>query len=856
MEQRLVKVFGKMSTKMISVIFLNFLWSQMVVAGVERASFTAKGKYLVVEFLDDDLVHFELSAIGSPPQLNKPLYTSPMVKKTDYNGPSYFSRNGMSMETSDIRVVVDPNDLTATVIDKTKSNLVLSSFGPRNLDSAWKGLNISPESFTHAYGLGQKFFDYNQPNGDLIDRRRESAGSQGNLMSGWDGGATGDTQIPVVFFAGAGGNSYGLFMDNYYKQTWDFSQKPWTADMWGDWLRWYVMTGDNLPDLRQDYMELTGTPPVPPKQAFGMWLSEYGFDDWAEVDNRVNSLKTHHFPLDGVVMDLQWFGGISNDDNTQMGSLTWDLNHFPNPAGKISDLKNREGIGMVLIEEPVVGKNLPSHAALANQGFLAKDFNGNPIYLNSNPWWGKGGYIDWSNPNARTFWHDLKREALIEDGIMGHWTDLGEPELYDSSAQYFGVRGDYRPLTNHGDIHNLYGLQWSQGIFEGYQNNGRIERPWILGRSGTAGIQRYGVTMWSGDIGGNLSSLNTHLNAQMHLAMSGVDYYGSDAGGFYRGNVSSEQMNEIYTVWFAHSTLLDVPVRPHVNNLCNCNESSPDRIGNIQANLENLRFRYEHGPYYYSLAHRAFRYGEPVFPPLVYYFQSDENVREMGDQKMIGKDLMVKTASASGVTSTDVYLPAGNWFNYRSNTFHESLGQYVNSVPTMEYGKFKLPIFVRGGAIIPLAYVDEQTGNILGKRRDGLKRDELIVKVFMDDFASQFTLYEDNGKDISYASGSLRTTLLEQVKSNDEAQVTIYAASGTYSNAISTRSNVVQLVTKSQSVNAVLLNRSPLKQFHNQPSFDAANSGWYHAGRNVIYAKSGDLDVFLAKEFVFQLNRS
>lgn len=838
--------------KSLSIVLTLFLFAGKAFAVVERESFSSGGNYLVVEFLDDDLVHFELSSVGAAPSLSNPLYTSPTIKKTDYSGPSTYSKTGSTMETSDIRVVVNTSTLAVTVIDKTKSDLVLTTFSPKNLTATWKGLDITPESFTHAYGLGQKFYDQNQANGDLVGRIR-NAGPFGNVMAGWDGGATGNTQFPIVYFAGSGNNSYGLFMDNNYKQEWNFTGNPWTAEMWGDWLRWYVMTGEDLQDIRKDYMELTGTPPMPPKQAFGMWLSEYGYDNWSEMDSKINTLKSNQFPLDGIVLDLQWFGGITGDDNTQMGSLTWDTVNFTNPVGKIADLKNNEGIGIVAIEESYIGKNLQSHTDLANQGYLAKDGSGNPIYLTSNPWWGKGGYIDWTNPNAGSFWHNNKREALINDGIIGHWTDLGEPEMYDSSALYHGVQGDYNPMDGHADVHNLYNLYWSESIYDGYKANSRTERPWILSRSGTSGSQRYGVFMWSGDIGGNLSSLNTHLNAQMHMSMSGLDYYGADIGGFHRQGMSESMLNEMYTVWFAHATLLDVPVRPHVENLCNCKEAAPDRIGDLQTNLENLRFRYELTPYYYSLAHRAYQFGEPLFPPMVYYFQSDSNVHEMGDQKMIGENLMVKTAAAHGVTSTSVYLPAGTWINYRTHTWHDTTGTTLSGVATTENGKFKLPLFARSGAIFPQAFVDNQTANVLGKRRDGSTRSELIVKVFADTTASDFMLYEDEGKNVSYESGDIRTTLISQQQVNDDVTVTIAAASGTYSGAVSSRANVVKLVVNNAEAASVTLNGSALAQHTTQSAFDVANSGWFNAGSNLIYAKSGDLSVTTAKTFVFTL---
>ena len=66
----------------------------------------------------------------------------------------------------------------------------------------------------------------------------------------------------------------------------------------------------------------------------------------------------------------------------------------------------------------------------------------------------------------------------------------------------------------------------------------------------------------------------------------------------------------------AYGMLFDIPGRPHVENLCNCKETAPDRIGDLASNRHNARLRYELVPYLYSLAHRAHRFGEPVMPPL------------------------------------------------------------------------------------------------------------------------------------------------------------------------------------------------------------------------------------------------
>jgi alpha-glucosidase len=65
--------------------------------------------------------------------------------------------------------------------------------------------------------------------------------------------------------------------------------------MYGDQLRWYVMTGPNLPDLRADYMELTGRPPVPPRKAFGLWVSEFGYDNFGQIDTLLAGLRASDF---------------------------------------------------------------------------------------------------------------------------------------------------------------------------------------------------------------------------------------------------------------------------------------------------------------------------------------------------------------------------------------------------------------------------------------------------------------------------------------------------------------------------------------------------------------------------------
>jgi len=834
---------------------LVVLPAQTAQAAVQRVQFTAGGNYLVVEFLDDDLVHFELG-VGSGPGTGSPVFTTTQIAKTNYPGPTSLTQAGGVLTTPGIKVDVNQTTLCATVYDTTRTpQLLLNTTCPRNLSQAWKGLSFTKSSMQNAYGLGEQFFLGGSADGDWVGRQRTPGGNYGNAMVyDTDNGPVGNAQIPVLFAVGANNANYGMFVDQVYKQQWDLTGDPWTMDTWGDQLRWYVMSGPDLPDLRKDYLELTGRPPVPPKKAFGLWMSEYGYDNWNEIDTTLAGLRANKFPTDGVMLDVNWFGGVTaGSDNTRMGTLEWDPVNFPNPAAKLAAYQNTNGVGVMTIEESYVGKNLPEHSSLASAGYLIRAgcSTCSPAYLTGNDWWGRGGMIDWTQPAASTYWHNTQRQPLVNDGVVGHWLDLGEPEMYDANDWTAGLLAGKHA---HADYHNLYNLEWARGIAKGYADNGNQQRPFMLARSAAGGMQRTGAAMWSGDIGSKLTALASQQNVQMQMSMSGIDYFGSDIGGFRREMLNSD-LNELYTQWFANSAWFDVPIRPHTENLCNCAETSPDSIGDVPSNLANLRQRYELTPYYYSLAHKAYTTGDPLMPPLVYQYQNDPNVREIGHEKLIGKDLLVGVVAGANQRQRDVYLPAGTWYDYYTNSKTVSTGQTLTNVPLWRNGKFQLPAYARAGAIIPKMTVDDQTMNVLGKRADGTTRNELVARVYADSTASSFTLAEDDGTTVGYQAGSKRTTDLTQQLSGSTATVGIAASSGTYTGAPSARSNVVELVADTQA-SAVTLNGSALTQYANKAAFDAATSGWYNAGGNLVVAKSASLSVGSAKTFAFTLGQT
>ncbi len=782
--------------------------------GVVRQAHDAGALRLVVEVLDDDLVHFRYMGKPATGEAVAPIPVTPMVHKVSYTGPRSILRPGpRRLVTPELDLQVSAT-LAVTVRSAGTGKVLYTTAAPLVREGALAGLTLTRAGARHAYGLGQQLGKAGEPDGDWIGKVRAPGNQYGNKMVSYEGGAVGNTQIPVLYALGAGHHGYGVFVDQAQAQRWDLRQDPWEVTLRGGEVRFYFMAGPDLRDLRRDYMELTGRAPVPPARAFGLWISEYGYRSWSQVDGKLATLRQHGFPVDGVVLDLFWFGGITQGSpQSPMGSLRWDTARFPDPAKNIARLK-KQGVGLVVIEESYVSKALPEWGVLSQAGYLVRRNGvGVPLFMDS--WWGAGGMVDWTSEAAGDFWHDYRRAALVTAGVAGHWTDLGEPEDFDTAGWYHGQPPRYG--HEHADVANLYNLAWARSIHRGYRRHKTRQRPWILSRSGTAGIQRHGVAMWSGDIGSNLRSLRAHFNAQLHLSLSGVDYYGSDIGGFHRKALTGD-LDDLYTRWFACGAAVDVPVRPHTQNLAQKHETAPDRIGHRPSNLANIELRRRLGPYIYTLAHQAHRTGEAVFPPLVYHFQADLQARRLGRQKMIGPQLMVALAATAKADTTDVYLPAGGWYDYHRGEAVPggAKARWLRKVSLKtDKGLYRLPLFARAGAILP------ERGD------DGVLR----VRVFPGG-TTALTHFEDDGHTVDYLDGKLRRTVIRQSTAGDRVTVTVEPASGTYAGAPQTRA--IEILLHGSKVAAVEVDGKPLKGWSQDGSAVRARTGALPVDQKVV----------------------
>jgi len=172
-------------------------------------------------------------------------------------------------------------------------------------------------------------------------------------------------------------------------------------------------------------------------------------------------------------------------------------------------------------------------------------------------------------------------------------------------------------------------------------------------------------------------------------------------------------------------------------------------------------------PYWYALFEESSRTGAPILRPLVYEFQKDSSVRNLGDQAMLGSHLMIAPIQVPGTVERDIYFPEGRWYEYRSGAIYEG-----PSTATVNVRLGALPMYAREGAIIPRTsnrqYTQEKPWS------------PMYFDVFPGSEASQFTLYEDDGDTMDYLDGGFARTPIHAEPGPDGLKLTIGERTGDY----------------------------------------------------------------------------
>ena len=474
-----------------------------------------------------------------------------------------------------------------------------------------------------------------------------------------------------------------------------------------------IVAASTWPKLIDQYTNLTGKQPMPPRWALGNFASRFGYHSQYEVEKTINKFKDLNVPVDAVILDLYWFGKTITGT---MGNLEVFRDSFPDFEGMISRLKVK-GVKTITITEPFVLTTSNRWKEAVKQQVLATDSLGKPYTYDF--YFGNTGLIDIYNPKgASWFWSIYK--GLREKGIVGIWGDLGEPEVHPTALKHYNTSAD--------EVHNIYGHDWAGLIYKGYKNDFSEERPFILMRAGYSGSQRYGMIPWSGDVNRTWGGLQSQTEIALQMGLQGLGYMHSDLGGFAGDNLD----DELYIRWLQYGVFQPI-FRPHAQEEV---PSEPVYRSEeaLKLSKKAIALRYALLPYNYHLVFENNTEGLPLMRPL-FFEDSRSEMNTVSSTYFWGNDFLISPVTNAGQEQQMVDFPnTGNWYDFYNNkAYVGGKSQFVNTVKT------SIPTFVRGGAIIPLIDPVQST--------DEYELNNFQLHYYFDQKVkkSQRLIYNDNG---------------------------------------------------------------------------------------------------------------
>ena len=471
--------------------------------------------------------------------------------------------------------------------------------------------------------------------------------------------------------------------------------------------------------LLREYARITGFAALPPKWAFGYMQSHRTLAGPDEIAGIARTFRDKQLPCDALIYLGTEF--TPSGWNTRNGEFGWKAENFPDPAGFVREAHAQHF--KVVLHIVIEGRRM---------GGAVTD----PCTPDKAVPSGRTPDDRWPDDRAvPCYWPYHK--PLMDLGVDGWWPDQGDG--LDAPSRLARIR-----------------MYW-----EGPQRYRPDERPFALHRNGSAGMQRYGAFIWSGDVYTTWETLASHVPIAINAGLSGMPFWGSDIGGFVP---TAEYTGELHVRWFQFGTFcpsfrahgrdwhLKLPwgwgldklplseVRGYTGGASDPDPSAlPDtRVEPILKKYLELRYRLL--PYTYTIARECTQTGLPMMRALWLHHREDPQAVTRGDQFLWGRDILVSPVVAKGATTRRLYLPRGTWYDFRTEERVEGGREidYPVDLATM-------PLHVRAGAIVPLGpvrqYVDEPVEGPLS----------VVVYPGAD---GTFMLYEDDGRTFGYRKGA------------------------------------------------------------------------------------------------------
>jgi alpha-glucosidase len=662
------------------------------------------------------------------------------------------SASTFGFRTHLLNVQIDKSSLRLTILDLS-GKVIQQDALPVHFDGTSFRIYKTMPIDEHYFGLGDK-------TGPLD--RRDEAFSLWNTDAYRFQESTDPIYKSIPFFMTyRAGMSAGVLLDDTWRTSFDFGKQLPDVYSFGavnGSLDYYVFYGPSPKDVVETYAWLTGTPPLPPLWTFGFQQSRYTYVPQSRVIEVAHRLRSDHIPADAIYLDI----GFQEKNRP----FTIDRTLFPDFPGMISQLKALN-FHVVAITDLHIAK-LPDHHYFPYDSGIAGDhFVKNPdgTVYSGVVWPGPSVFPDFTQQQTRAWWGTLYHH-FHDIGIEGFWNDMNEPSIFDSLTKtmpldvvhHIDEPGFIKRTATHAEIHDVYGMENSRATFEGLKTLDPNLRPFVLTRATYAGGQRYAAT-WTGDNSSSWNHLRMTTPMLENLGLSGFAFSGADVGGY-----AGTPPTDLLTKWLEVAAFQPID-RDHTE--IETADQEP-WVGGPQQEAIRRRFietRYRLMPYLYTLAEEASRIGLPIVRPLFLEFPDaapdhhpiDIDVNASGEF-LLGRDLLIAAPPfPDALDRYQVEFPSDDWYDYWSgqkvqqpapgNSSASPTATAMNQVKlttVIQPALDTLPVFVRGGSILPVAPLVESTNET--------PKGPLTLRVYAGSDCSG-TLYQDDGKTYAYQYG-------------------------------------------------------------------------------------------------------
>ena len=422
-------------------------------------------------------------------------------------------------------------------------------------------------------------------------------------------------------------------------------------------LDYWIVAGDTPAELIGAYGSVAGTVPMMPEYGLGFWQCKLRYQTQEELLHVAREYKRQGLPIDVIVIDFfHW---------PHQGDWKFDPAYWPDPKAMIEELKSM-GIQLMVSIWPTVETDSENYEEMLENGYLIRCDRGvdtSFIFLDKNTL-----PFDATNPEARGYVWAKVKEHYYDAGVRLFWLDEAEPEYniydFDNYRYYSG------PCLQTG---NIYPSCYSQAFYDGMKAAGQTNIVNLV-RCAWAGSQKYGALVWSGDIPSTFGSMKNQLAAGLNMGIAGIPWWTTDIGGFYGGDPTNPEFQELFIRWFQWGAFCPVmrlhgdrePRQPQYGTTGGyfCASGADNEVWSygpeaFEICKKYLRLREEMRDYTRKLMEEAHTKGLPLMRAMFVEFPDDPVCWELEEQYMYGDKYLVAPILNLGQRARKVYLPSG-----------------------------------------------------------------------------------------------------------------------------------------------------------------------------------------------------